>query len=90
MAQAHVDPAALRRFARDLKRFNTQLQELVTAQQARLLELGRTWRDQENRKFTEQLEQTMKTLNRFLESSDQHVSFLTKKAGHIEDYLRQR
>ena len=35
-------------------------------------------------------EEAMKTLGRFLESSERHVSFLAKKAGHIEEYLQQR
>jgi uncharacterized protein YukE len=90
MAKAHVDPAELRRFARDLNRFSTELQGLMGSLHARLAGLEKTWRDQEQRRFTEEFEQTMKTLTRFFKSSEQHVAFLVKKASYIEDYLQQR
>lgn len=90
MAKAHVDPAELRRFARDLARFSNDLQALTAGLNSRLRSLEKNWRDQEQRKFTEEFEQTMKTLGRFIESADRHVSFLQKRAGHIEDYLQQR
>lgn len=90
MGKAHVDPAELRRFAQDLNRFNNELQSLVSGLHARMRGLENTWRDQEQRKFAEQFESTVKTLSGFLESSHQHASFLAKKATLIEDYLKQR
>jgi len=90
MGKANVDPAELRRFAQDLNRFNNDLQGLISTLHARLRGLESTWRDQEQRKFTEAFEQTVKTLSGFLEASHQHVSFLAKKATLIEDYLKQR
>jgi uncharacterized protein YukE len=90
MAKANVDPAELRRFARDLMRFNSDLQTLTTSLQARMRELEKTWTDQEQRRFAQEFEQTVKTLSRFLDASMQHVAFLGKKALHIEEYLQQR
>ena len=90
MSKAHVDPAELRRFAQDLARFNNELQSLMSGLHARMRGLETTWRDQEQRKFSEAFEQTAKTLSNFLDASQQHVSFLGKKAGLIEDYLKQR
>jgi uncharacterized protein YukE len=90
MARAVVDPAELRRFARDLTRLNSDLETLLTGLQGRLKELERTWADQEQRRFTQEFEVTVKTLRRFLDASAQHVTFLAKKAGHIENYLQQR
>ena len=90
MAKAHVDPAELRRFARDLVRFHDEFGALLGGLHAKLRGLERTWRDQEQRKFTEEFEQTMKAMGRFLESTEAHVSFLQNRAGHIENYLRQR
>jgi len=90
MPKAHVDPTELRRFARDLNRFSNDLQALISGLHARLRGLEKTWRDQEQRKFAEEFEQTMKTLGRFIESTERHVAFLQKRAGHIEDYLQQR
>lgn len=90
MGKAHVDPAELRRFAQDLNRFNNEMQTLVGGLHGRLRGLEATWRDQEQRKFTEAFEQTIKVLYGFLEASTQHVSFLAKKANLIEEYLKQR
>ena len=90
MPKAHVDPAELRRFARDLLRFSQELQALMSSLNASMRNLEKTWRDQEQRKFAEEFEQTTKALGRFLESTERHVSFLQKRAGHIEEYLQQR
>src|SRR5262245_44956869 len=56
MSKAHVDPAELRRFAQDLARFNNELQSLVGGLHARMRNLENTWRDQEQRKFSEAFE----------------------------------
>ena len=90
MAKAHVDPAELRRFAQELTRFNSELETLMTRLHGRLLALARTWQDQEQRKFTAEFDQAVKTLSRFLDASGQHATFLVKKARHIEEYLQQR
>ncbi|MGD1275715.1 MAG: WXG100 family type VII secretion target [Tepidisphaeraceae bacterium] len=90
MAKANVDPTELRRFAQDLNRFNNELQGLLGGLNAKLHGLEATWRDQEQRKFTEAFEQTVKAVGKFLESSHEHVQFLGKKAAAIEDYLKQR
>jgi uncharacterized protein YukE len=90
MAQANVDPAELNRFASDLARFNNDLQALMGGLHGRLRGLENTWRDQEQRKFTEKFEQTMKMISVFLENSHEHASALKKKAVAIEAYLKQR
>lgn len=90
MAKASVDPAELRRFARDLTRFNSDLETLMAGLQNRLKELERGWTDQEQKRFAQEFEVTVKTLRRFLDASTQHITFLAKKARHIEDYLQQR
>ncbi len=90
MAKAIVDPNEVRRFAQDLKRFNNDLQQQMNLLHSRLVALGQTWRDQEQTKFAEEFEQTMRTLSRFTEAAEQHVPFLLRKAERIEDYLQQR
>ena len=90
MAKAHVDPADLRRFAQDLNRFNNDLRTLLGGLHAKLRALESTWRDQEQRKFTEAFEQTLKAMGNFMEASHEHVTLLGKKAALIEDYLKQR
>ena len=90
MGKANVDPAELRRFAQDLNRFNSELGGLVSTLSAKLRGLESTWRDQEQRKFTEAFDQTLKVITNFLENSHTHVQFLAKKAAAVEDYLKQR
>ena len=90
MAKAVVDPAELRRFAQDLKRFNTTLRDQMAVLQARLTELGQTWRDQEHTKFAEEFEQTTRVMARFADATDRHIPFLLRKAEKIEEYLNQR
>jgi len=90
MAQAIVDPADVRRFAQQLKKFSDTLQSEMQSLRSRLQTLGGTWRDQENQKFTEEFEATMIVLNRFVAASEQHVPFLLRKAERIEDYINQR
>ena len=90
MARAIVDPEELRRFAHDLKRFNTELYGQLSALHGRLLELGQTWRDQEQKKFSEEFEKTIKVLTRFVQASDHHIPFLLRKAERIDEYLQQR
>jgi WXG100 family type VII secretion target len=90
MGKAYVDPAELRRFAADLNRFNAELQHLVAGLRGRLHGLEQTWRDQEQKKFTEAFEQTAKGLANFAEAAQAHVQFLNKKAALIEEYLKQR
>lgn len=90
MPQAHVDPAELRRFAGDLNRFRDDLQALLNGLHGSVRNLEKTWRDQEQRKFAEEFDETTKILSRFLDSAERHVQFLRKRAGHIEEYLKQR
>jgi len=90
MAKAHVDPAELRRFAQDLTRFNNDLASLVGGLHAKLRALEASWRDQEQRKFSDAFEQTVKVLVGFLEASHEHVVMLGKKAALVEEYLKQR
>ena len=90
MAKAIVDPEELRRFAHDLKRFNDELHNNLTLLHGRLEALGETWRDQEQQKFREEFEQTMRVLGRFSAAANQHIPFLLRKAERIEEYLQQR
>jgi uncharacterized protein YukE len=90
MAQAIMDPEEVRRFAKELKRFNDDVQTRASSLQARFAALGSTWQDQEHEKFAEEFVATMKVLKKFMEISEKHTPFLLKKAQRIEDYLDQR
>ena len=90
MAQAIMDPEQVRRFAEELKRFNTDLQDKLISLQARFTALSDTWQDQEHAKFAEEFKQTMKALKKFVDISNQHTPYLLRKAQRIEEYLNQR
>jgi WXG100 family type VII secretion target len=90
MAKAVVDPNELRRFAGDLRKFNMDIQGQMAKLGASLGSLQQTWRDQEQAKFAEEFEQTLRSLQRFLKISEEFVPFLVRKAERIEEYLNQR
>jgi uncharacterized protein YukE len=90
MAKAIVDPLELRRFAQHLKHFTGEVQHQLATLQGQFAGLGDTWRDQEHEKFAQEFVQTMLVLGRFLETANQHVPYLLRKAERIEEYLQQR
>ncbi len=87
--QAVADPEDLERFASELKRFNAQLADGMARLQGQFTGLGETWRDQEQQKFAQEFEQTMRVLHQFRRSSDQQIPFLLRKAAAIRTYLQQ-
>jgi len=90
MPQAIVDPEDLRRFAQSLKKFSTDMQERVKSLSGQLAALERTWRDQEQKKFSEEFETQIQSMGRFIEIIDRHVPYLARKAEIIEEYLQHR
>ncbi|MEM7697697.1 MAG: WXG100 family type VII secretion target [Verrucomicrobiota bacterium] len=90
MSKAIADPTELRRFAEELKRFNGDLQNSMSSLNARFSALGDTWQDQEQAKFAQEYQDTMKVLRRFIEASNQQGPFLLRKAQRLEEYLGQR
>jgi len=90
MSQAIMDPAEVRRFADELKRFNQDMQDRMILLHARFNSLGDTWQDQEHSKFADEFQRTLRALSKFIETSNHHVPFLLRKARRIEDYLSQK
>ena len=85
-----MDPEEVRRFAKELKRFNDDIQVKAASLQARFTALGSTWQDQEHEKFSEEFITTMKVVKKFVEISEKHTPYLLRKAQRIEEYLDQR
>lgn len=85
-----MDPEEVRRFAKELKRFNEDVQNKAGALQARFAALSSSWQDQEADKFAEEFVTTMKVLKKFMEVADKHTPYLLRKAQRIEEYLSQR
>ncbi|MEM7393197.1 MAG: WXG100 family type VII secretion target [Verrucomicrobiota bacterium] len=90
MAKAIMDPDEVRSFANELKKFHGNLQTNMTSLQAKFGGLADSWEDQEHQKFSEEFQEAMKTLRRFVNISNQYAPYLLRKAQHIEDYLNQR
>ena len=90
MSQAIVDPAELRKFAAHLKKFRGELEGQMAMMHGQLVHLGQTWRDREHQKFVEDFETAAKAIDRAMESINQYVPFLLRKAERIEEYLQQR
>jgi uncharacterized protein YukE len=90
MAQAIVDPAEVRRFAQNLKKFNAELHHGMSVLHGQLVALGDTWRDQEHEKFREEFEETLRVVEKFLAAGEVHIPFLLRKAERVEEYLQQR
>jgi uncharacterized protein YukE len=90
MPQAIVDPEELRMFAQNLKKFSSEMQNRITMLGSQLVTLSRSWRDQEQKKFTEEFEQQVKGVARLIEVIENHIPYLIHKAEIIEEYLQQR
>lgn len=90
MSKAVVDPEELRRFAHDLRKFTADLQARMGGLQGRMGQLSETWKDQEQTRFAEEFDQTLKVLARFVKAAETHAPFLLRKADRIDEYLQQR
>ena len=90
MSQAIVNPEELRRFAQMLKKFNAGLTDQVSALGGQLDNLGTSWRDQENRRFAEEFARNLQAMSRFIETNNEYIPFLLRKAERIDEYLQQR
>ena len=90
MPQAIANPEELRAFAQKLKQFNTTLSDQAAMLGNQLDSLSNSWRDQENKKFSEDFEQHMRLLAQFVEANNRHIPYLLRKAERIDEYLQQR
>jgi uncharacterized protein YukE len=90
MPQAIVDPDELRRFAAALRKFNGDMRDRLTSLGSQMAGLTKTWRDQEQKKFTEEFEQHLKVISRFMDLTEQHIPYLLRKAEAIDQYLQSR
>lgn len=90
MSQAIVNPEELRAFAQKLKQFNNVLSDQAAMLANQLDGLSNTWRDQENRKFTEEFKEHLRLLAQFVEMNNRHIPYLLRKAERIDEYLQQR
>lgn len=86
MAKVQADPVEIRRFQRNLGTFNRELKALTGKLQTQLRALNETWRDDEYRKFEQEISQVMTAFNRYLAESERYSKHLDKKAAPLEQY----
>lgn len=87
MSQAVVDPEQLRQFAAQLQRFAEELKQRTSGLSSQMNQLEQTWRDDQQRKFAEEFTGQMRQLSRLIQSTEQHVPYLLRKAEQIDAYL---
>lgn len=89
MPQAIVDPEQLRHFAAMLQRYSQTIRESTAALSQAQARLNETWRDQEQRRFSEEFDEQVKLVQKLLDISEKHVPYLVKKAEIIDQYLQR-
>ncbi len=87
MNQAIVDPEQLRQFASHLHRFAEEMKQRSTGLASQMNQLEQTWRDEQQRKFAEEFSTQMRQLTRLIQTTEQHVPYLMRKAEQIDAYL---
>ena len=90
MAQLVVNPEELARFALNLREFTEHLRQNMHRLNGQFSQLRETWRDQEQQKFAQEYMDMMKSIERFLNTSDQHIPFLLRKAERAREYQHQK
>ena len=87
MSQAVVDPEQLRQFAAHLHRFAEEMKQRSTGLASQMNQLEQTWRDEQQRKFSEEFTSQMRQLSGLIQTTEQHVPYLLRKAEQIDAYL---
>ena len=87
MSQAVVDPEQLRQFAAQLHRFAEEMKQRSSGLASQMNQLEQTWRDEQQRKFSEEFTAQLRQLSRLIQSTEQHVPYLLRKAEQIDAYL---
>ena len=87
MNQAVVDPEQLRQFAGHLHQFAEEMKQRSAGLASQMNQLEQTWRDEQQRKFAEEFTVQMRQMTRLIQSTEQHVPYLLRKAEQIDAYL---
>jgi uncharacterized protein YukE len=87
MPQAIADSDDLRAFAANLERYNELVADATATLQSQFAQLGDTWRDQNQAKFADEFEQTVRVIRQFQQASQEHIPYLRQKAAEIDQYL---
>jgi hypothetical protein len=86
MPQAHADPEEIKKFARMLKVFNQDLTNNTKVLQGQFQRLSETKQDHRPQKFAQEFERLIHMLHQFVQSSEQQIPLLQRKAEQLDAY----
>jgi uncharacterized protein YukE len=69
--------------------YNEIVADATRALQSQFRELGDTWQDQEQAKFSDEFDQTVRVISQFQETTKEHIPVLLEKAKHTDSFLRR-
>jgi len=87
MNQAIGDPDQIRQFAAQLAYFSEELRQRGSSLAAQMNQLEQTWRDEQQRKFSQEFQDQLRQLQRLIQATDDHVPYLLRKAEQLDTYL---
>jgi uncharacterized protein YukE len=88
MAQAHVDPDELERFAHSMTVFVDNVDDAVTALNSSFDSVSDTWQDAQRASFEEAYHELLQYIGRFKEAAlEQMVPHLLSKVAQAREYL---
>jgi len=87
MNQAIGDPDQIRQFAAQLARFSEELRQRGSGLAGQMNQLEQTWRDEQQRKFSQEFQDQLRQLQRLIQATDEHVPYLLRKAEQLDSYL---
>jgi uncharacterized protein YukE len=90
MAKVDADPEEILKFAQMLQRFNQDLSNNTRVLQGQFRSLGETWKDQQHAKFAQEFEHLIGVLRQFMQSSEQQIPLLQKKARILKEFLESQ
>ncbi len=85
MRKAFIEPERLRKFAADLGRFRSDINDLTSRLSGNLNRLGDSWQDDGYREFKEHLERTKQRLSKFSDIVEQTLPKLERDAHAAEE-----
>ena len=90
MPKVHADPDEILKFAQMLKTFSQDLTKNARVLQGQFKTLGETWQDQQHMRFAQEFEQLMGVLHKFMQSSEEQIPLLQKKACILKEFIESQ
>lgn len=90
MSKVQGNPEEIRTFSRSLSIYSEQLNQGLKDIKNKNNHLSQTWRDQENREFSEYLNTSLGPLNKLIEDMERYSKFLKEKAQILDEYLNKK